>query len=850
MKKFIMFIAAMVMLTVTASPQLSLYLAQRNKSPIIGGAIVERPDATVLMFKLKADTAENFKINNLYIFLDDNAATGRKRIGNEYYCDIAKGQLSSYSADGTGKLHRRAVTAHRSGEWYYLIISNENLIHGKLTTARFTVSTNSGSCSVSLKSPPEAVKVDAPVLPAVGARRSVPAAPVKNTPAAVKKADGSKKKINSEKTYTISDFFPEKVPQKYGEIEIFISGGDQRIEGADDTSGKKVTVIDAAGNSIEDFQIGVWIGKRARGGIYLTWGKLTDASGKVLKNAKVTMSRVLGTQFYEPVDPRFKYALGGFGKGPFYRKEVLDRCVPYRAGGKTGGYKSSLTNTFTLFRGSVHLPKNATPGIYDLELKVVHPHGEEKLTLKVNVDRFNLPDRPSFVMFADLPRLVNYRSGIPGVADDLKNTNAMTLNLAKCLKNLRDHRIAPRRVNVATPLVFNAKGEPEIDFSSFDALMKYTLDELKMNPRLEMPLATVSSGHGNWYTRLYGDIGYSHISDEFKKNYVKTLRAVLKHLRKNGWEKFFFAYYSDEPGRDQAAQTIELAKLIKSADKSLVPWIYGPGPSEQYIDVIDTWMGGFGSPLEAGEAQMPEQSRALEIARKRGDRLGVYNPHTSYLLNVPPAYTRTLFHWAYQQDLYWMSMYCLAYFTTGPQDLTNRRYWHYWVYPPEPGKSDIWENSVRYEATRTGLNDYEYLFAIQEKVEALKSLIPALKNFSKRAVPLEYANALVHSREVRSGDWQLVQKVRRAMSCELRNLTGGIPAVVHCKWEDGVPVLEIYSTSGTQVSAAGIQTVVNDAPVTIKLGKDAIGNALEIKLENGGKTVKLEKYILPPLAQK
>ena len=44
--------------------------------------------------------------------------------------------------------------------------------------------------------------------------------------------------------------------------------------------------------------------------------------------------------------------------------------------------------------------------------------------------------------------------------------------------------------------------------------------------------------------------------------------------------------------------------------------------------------------------------------------------------------------------------------------------------------------------------------------------------------------------------------------------------------------------------------VVNDAPAAIKLGKDAIGNALEIKLENGGKTVKLEKYILPPLAQK
>ncbi len=849
MKKIILFAAVFALFSVFAAPQLQLFPAQRNKSPIIGGAVVERPDATVLLFKLKPETPENFKLNNLYIHLDDNIATGRKKIGNEYYCDPAKGQLSSYSADGVGKLHRRAVTAHRVADWYYLIIANENLIHGKISAARFIINSSSGSGVVTLKAPPAPVSVDAPQIPAVGARRIMPPPPVKKTPAAPVKADGSKKKISSESRYTISDFFPEKVPQKYGDIEIFIANGDKDIQTADDTTGAKTVVIDAARNSIEDFQIGVWIGKRARGGIYLDWGKLTDASGKVLKNGKITMSRVLGTQFFEPVNPKFKYALGGFGKGPFIRKEVLDRCVPYRAGGKTGGYKSTLTKTFTLFRGSVHLPVDTAPGIYTLELNVTHPHGKEKLTLKVNVDKFALPERPSFVMFADLPRLINYRSGIPGVADDMRYPNGMTLNLAKCLQSLRDHRIAPRRVNVETPIRFNAKGEPEIDFSSFDALMKYTLDELKMNPRLEMPLATVSSGHGNWYTSLYGDIGYSHISDEFRKNYVNTLRAVLKHLRSKGWEKFFFAYYSDEPARDQTAQTIELAKLIRSADKSLVPWIYGPGPTEQYIDVIDTWMGGFGSPLEAGEAQMPEQSRALEIARKRGDRLGVYNPHTSYLLNVPPAYTRSLYHWAYQQDLYWMSMYCLAYFTTGPQDLTNRRYWHYWVYPPEPGKSDIWENSVRYEATRTGLNDYEYLFAIQEKVEALKKVIPALKNLSKRAVALEYANATVHSREVRSGDWELLQKVRRAMSQELRNLNSSVPAVIHCQWDNGSPVLEIYAVDGSVITFAGKEYIANGSAVTISLPQDAAGRTVEVQVKHNGKSAILTKYLLPPLGQ-
>ena len=194
MKKLILFAAMFVMLSAFAAPQLDLFPAKRNKSPIVGGAVVERPDATVLLFQLKPDTPESFKVGNLYVYLDDNIATGRKKIGNEYYCDPAKGQLSSYSADGVGKLHRRAVTFHRVGEWYYLIISNENLIHGKISAARFVVNTNSGSCEITLKAPPAPVPVVAPQIPAIGARRMMPPPPVKKTPAAPVNADGSKKK--------------------------------------------------------------------------------------------------------------------------------------------------------------------------------------------------------------------------------------------------------------------------------------------------------------------------------------------------------------------------------------------------------------------------------------------------------------------------------------------------------------------------------------------------------------------------------------------------------------------------------------------------------------------------------
>ena len=95
MKKVIMFMAFFAVLSAVAAPQLEMFPAQSNKTPIIGGAVVERPDATVVLFKLKPETPETFKISSLYIFLDNNAATGRKKLGNEYYCDPAKGYLTS-----------------------------------------------------------------------------------------------------------------------------------------------------------------------------------------------------------------------------------------------------------------------------------------------------------------------------------------------------------------------------------------------------------------------------------------------------------------------------------------------------------------------------------------------------------------------------------------------------------------------------------------------------------------------------------------------------------------------------------------------------------------------------------
>ena len=76
-----------------------------------------------IAFKLPADTEADFGIVNVYIFADNDRTTGRKNMGNEYFLDVTKSMVSTYSADGKGTLHRKAVTAVRDGEWYILSFS-------------------------------------------------------------------------------------------------------------------------------------------------------------------------------------------------------------------------------------------------------------------------------------------------------------------------------------------------------------------------------------------------------------------------------------------------------------------------------------------------------------------------------------------------------------------------------------------------------------------------------------------------------------------------------------------------------------------------------------------------------
>lgn len=202
----------------------------------------------------------------------------------------------------------------------------------------------------------------------------------------------------------------------------------------------------------------------------------------------------------------------------------------------------------------------------------------------------------------------------------------------------------------------------------------------------------------------------------------------------------------------------------------------------------------------------------------------------------------------------------LAYFTTGPQDLTNRRYWHYWVYPPTPGKAGCWDNSRLWEATRAGLTGYELLVATEKRTAMLKRRIHAAQNLQDRSIALEYANAVCKNSVTRMEDSRELALVRNQLLDELQALSPAenlaLPALCHYRFEGDDVIVELYAPDGTLVSLTadgknlGLQSVSTLAPAQWRASADSLyGKPLVMEISFAGEKRILKKRLLRPFGK-
>ena len=88
MKKFITIALAATGTFLLSGMELPLYPAAKKNTPVIQAAFENNGNFYRLAFKLAPGTGNDFSINSVYVFTDNDRNTGRKGIGNEYFLDV------------------------------------------------------------------------------------------------------------------------------------------------------------------------------------------------------------------------------------------------------------------------------------------------------------------------------------------------------------------------------------------------------------------------------------------------------------------------------------------------------------------------------------------------------------------------------------------------------------------------------------------------------------------------------------------------------------------------------------------------------------------------------------------
>lgn len=308
--------------------------------------------------------------------------------------------------------------------------------------------------------------------------------------------------------------------------------------------------------------------------------------------------------------------------------------------------------------------------------------------------------------------------------------------LARYARNMAEHR---QNVALISPLAlaeFKADegNKLQIDFSKFDRWVKIFMDE--------GVIGMIEGGHlggrvGGWQSQFVvqirqvkdGKVVPSSVdpgSPEADAFYARFLPALVNHLKEKGWSNIYVQHLADEPIKENIATYRAIAALVRK---------YAPGikiieacHTKDLVGAIDIWVPQLNF--------LHQDYQHYQDRRKAGDEVWFYTcvfPQGEYanrFIELPLIKTRLLhwinyrygitgyLHWGYN---WWTEEDPFKKVTRehgGPPFLPAGDAWI--VYPGKNGPLD----SIRFEAMRDGIADYELLCKLGEKdPEAAKTLV-------------------------------------------------------------------------------------------------------------------------------
>lgn len=314
--------------------------------------------------------------------------------------------------------------------------------------------------------------------------------------------------------------------------------------------------------------------------------------------------------------------------------------------------------------------------------------------------------------------------------------------------NMAEHRQNVFRVDL--DLVTSAQtadGKFRFDFSRFDRFAQVFWDTGRMD-RLETGFVAHFGPEG-WSSREIM-VNHFRVQDEAtgrtrriagKEFLPQFLPALVKHLRKKGWLEKTLFHIADEPSDHNILAYREAADFVHRCAPELrrldaIETTHCRGSLEVWIPKLDhlaTWESEF------------------EEARRQGNELWFYTvgifqggslPNKT--MDVPLVESRVL-HWLnYRYSLTGYLHWGFNYWTDDPWGAPGQHNgdgWH--VYPAKGGLL----NSLRWEQMRAGLQDYECLWLLEDKIARIRAtLSPRLQALIEpRRRGVEIASQVVRS---------------------------------------------------------------------------------------------------------
>ena len=256
------------------------------------------------------------------------------------------------------------------------------------------------------------------------------------------------------------------------------------------------------------------------------------------------------------------------------------------------------------------------------------------------------------------------------------------------------------------PGVQLADGKVVIDWSKFDETATLLLDELGMR-NAKLPHGKRGGGH----VHVSDFAGLKEGTPEFEKAFYDYLCQAREHLSKRGWLAGMDCYIFDEPDRERIEAVRRTASIVRRAIPEMRIFPACVHNVRSLVGVLNAWcpaVSYFGLPT--GEFS-PER---VAEGRARGEVYWWYNQADNEIGS--PIITHRALPWAtWKEELagyfvwsinYWGSEKC-PWATVYPIGEANV------LYPGKAGPVD----SIRWEQTREGLEDYDYLVMLEKAIK-------------------------------------------------------------------------------------------------------------------------------------